>query len=86
MLPKRLKDARTQAGLTQEKLGVMAGIDETTARSRISQYEIGIHRPSFEMICTIAQVLNIPEGYFYTLDDKFAMDIIKLYRQKQNSK
>ncbi len=86
MLPKRLEDARTQAGLTQEKLGVMAGIDETTARSWISQYEIGIHRPSFEMVCTIAQVLNIPEGYFYTLDDEFAKNIVELYRQKQTLK
>ncbi|MFZ6787332.1 transcriptional regulator, partial [Klebsiella pneumoniae] len=25
MIPKRLKDARLRAGLTQEKLGVMAG-------------------------------------------------------------
>ncbi|HIA3687516.1 TPA: transcriptional regulator, partial [Klebsiella pneumoniae] len=28
MIPKRLKDARLRAGLTQEKLGVMAGIEE----------------------------------------------------------
>ncbi|HFX0440743.1 transcriptional regulator, partial [Klebsiella pneumoniae] len=27
MIPKRLKDARLRAGLTQEKLGVMAGIE-----------------------------------------------------------
>ncbi|MDM7213897.1 transcriptional regulator, partial [Klebsiella pneumoniae] len=31
MIPKRLKDARLRAGLTQEKLGVMAGIEEATA-------------------------------------------------------
>ncbi|HEE4268670.1 TPA: transcriptional regulator, partial [Klebsiella pneumoniae] len=41
MIPKRLKDARLRAGLTQEKLGVMAGIEEATAYSRLSHYESG---------------------------------------------
>ena len=50
MLPKRLKTARKKARLTQEKLGVMAGIDESTARSRVSQYESGTYRPTFEMM------------------------------------
>ncbi len=79
MLPKRLKAARKKAHLTQEKLGVMAGIDESTARSRVSQYESGTYRPTFEMMCSIAKVLNVPECYFYTVDDKFAEAILALY-------
>lgn len=43
MVPQRLKSARLRAGYTQEKLGVLAGIDEATARSRISQYEWYLH-------------------------------------------
>ncbi|AWH90100.1 helix-turn-helix domain-containing protein [Limnobaculum parvum] len=83
MLPKRLKAARKKAHLTQEKLGVMAGIDESTARSRVSQYESGTYRPPFEMMCAIAKVLNVPECYFYTIDDEFAESILALYEAKQ---
>ncbi|MCI4214212.1 helix-turn-helix transcriptional regulator [Dickeya dianthicola] len=79
MLPIRLKTARLRANLTQEKLGVLAGIEEATARSRISQYESGIHRPTFEMMCAFAKVLNVPECYFYTADDSFAEIILRLY-------
>ncbi|MBP2836791.1 helix-turn-helix domain-containing protein [Dickeya parazeae] len=79
MLPIRLKTARLRANLTQEKLGVLAGIEEATARSRISQYESGIHRPTFEMMCAFAKVLNVPECYFYTVDDSFAEIILKLH-------
>ncbi|AYH02557.1 helix-turn-helix transcriptional regulator [Pectobacterium parmentieri] len=79
MLPIRLKTARLQANLTQEKLGVLAGIEEATARSRISQYESGIHRPTFEMMCAFAKVLKVPECYFYTVDDDFSEVILKLH-------
>ncbi|WP_431225963.1 helix-turn-helix domain-containing protein (plasmid) [Serratia sp. L9] len=82
MIPLRLKTARQQAGLTQEKLGVLAGIDESTARSRISQYESGTYTPSFTMMCALAQVLNVPECYFYILDDGFAKKVLQLYRTK----
>ena len=81
MLPIRLKTARLRANLTQEKLGVLAGIEEATARSRISQYESGIHRPTFEMMCAFAKVLNVPECYFYTVDDDFAEIILKTYSE-----
>ncbi|MCI4187859.1 helix-turn-helix domain-containing protein [Dickeya dianthicola] len=81
MLPIRLKTARLRANLTQEKLGVLAGIEEATARSRISQYESGIHRPTFEMMCAFAKVLNVPECYFYTVDDDFAEIILKIYNE-----
>lgn len=69
MIPKRLKEARKRAKLTQEKLAVMAGIDEATAYSRMSHYENGTHRPSFETVCAFAKVLNVPECYFYAVDD-----------------
>ena len=83
MIPARLKAARTRAGLTQEKLGVLAGIEEETARSRVSQYEGGVHRPTFEMMCAFARILNVPEGYFYTVDERFAEAILALYLKQQ---
>ncbi len=81
MIPSRLKTARLRANLTQEKLGVLAGIEEATARSRISQYESGVHRPTFEMMCAFAKVLNVPEGYFYTVDDEFAKRMLEFYSE-----
>lgn len=84
MVPRRLRKSRLSVGLSQEKLGVLAGIDESTAKSRISHYEIGTHNPSFELMCKIANVLDIPVGYFYTEDDDFAEDILKLYQNQKH--
>lgn len=79
MIPKRLKDARQRAKLTQEKLGVLAGIEEATAYSRLSHYENGTHKPTFDLVCEFARVLNVPECYFYTVDDDFAEAVLDLY-------
>lgn len=58
MLPHRLKEARVKKGISQQKLGVLAGIDEATASARMNQYERGIHVPDFELVCRIAEVLT----------------------------
>ena len=79
MIPHRLKSARKKADLTQEKLGVLGGIDESTARSRVSQYESGTYSPNFDTMCHFARVLNVPECYFYILDDDFAEQVLALY-------
>lgn len=79
MIPERLKAARLRASLTQEQLGVRAGIAEDTACSRLSQYESGTHKPTFMMVCAFARELNIPECYFYTVNDSFADALLKLY-------
>ncbi|CAM6382765.1 Transcriptional regulator, contains XRE-family HTH domain [Citrobacter sedlakii] len=79
MIPKRLKEARLRAKLTQEKLGVLAGIEEATAYSRLSHYEKGTHKPTFDLVCEFARVLNVPECYFYTVDDDFAEAVLDLY-------
>ncbi|ASO10107.1 helix-turn-helix transcriptional regulator [Salmonella enterica] len=79
MIPKRLKEARLRAKLTQEKLGVLAGIEEATAYSRLSHYENGTHKPTFDLVCEFAKVLNVPECYFYTVDDDFAEAVLDLY-------
>ncbi|MGP2980349.1 helix-turn-helix transcriptional regulator [Serratia nevei] len=85
MVPQRLKAARRRAGLTQEKLGVLAGIDESTARSRISQYENGTYTPAFTTMCALARVLNVPECYFYILDEGFAEKVLGLYESEITS-
>lgn len=83
MIAKRLKEARLRAKLTQEKLGVLAGIDEATAYSRLSHYENGTHKPTYELVCEFARVLDVPECYFYIRDDKFAEDVLALFKSQQ---
>ncbi|MCL1825080.1 MAG: helix-turn-helix domain-containing protein [Betaproteobacteria bacterium] len=66
---KRLKEARREAGLSQERLGVLAGIDEMSASARMNQYERGKHEPDFSMVERIARALNVPVSFFYAEDD-----------------
>lgn len=81
MLPHRLKEARLRAGLSQQRLGILAGIDEATASARMNQYERGIHTPDFALACKLAEVLNIPACYFYTVEEDLA-DVIYIWFSK----
>ncbi|RJL64424.1 XRE family transcriptional regulator, partial [Dickeya dianthicola] len=36
-----------------------------------------------EMVCAFAKVLNVPECYFYTVNDDFADMILELYLKHQ---
>lgn len=84
MLPHRLKAARLKAGLSQQKLGILAGIDEATASARMNQYERGIHTPDFALACKFAEVLNIPACYFYTVEDDLA-EFIYMFQKNNNT-
>ncbi len=68
----RLKEARKQQGLSQKHLGVMAGIDEFVAGTRINRYEKGVHSPDIITGWNIARVLRLPLAYFFADDDKLA--------------
>ncbi|WP_096388141.1 helix-turn-helix transcriptional regulator [Hafnia sp. CBA7124] len=76
MLTKRLKEARLRAGLTQEKLGVLAGIDEASASARMNQYERGKHTPDFDMACKLAKILKVPVSFLYTPEDDLSQFIL----------
>ncbi|WP_171965865.1 helix-turn-helix transcriptional regulator [Cronobacter sakazakii] len=80
MLPHRLKTARLRAGLSQQKLGILAGIEEATASARMNQYERGIHTPDFALACRLAEVLKIPACYFYTVEDDLAEYIYSYFK------
>ncbi|KAA1194709.1 helix-turn-helix domain-containing protein [Photorhabdus heterorhabditis] len=80
MINKRLKAARLRANITQEKLGTAAGIDEKSARARVSQYENGTHQPTFETMCAFSKVLNVPECYFYIVDDDFSNVVLAIHQ------
>lgn len=45
MVPKRLKAAREAAGLSQEKLAELVGIEGVSLNSRLSNYEVGRNTP-----------------------------------------
>lgn len=81
---RRLKDARLGAGIPQDKLGVMIGLDESSSSARISRYETGIHEPPFAAVIRIAEVLAIPTAYFYCEDDVLA-EIIQRFGRLSNS-
>ena len=73
---KRLKAARLSSGLPQDKLGVLIGLDEHTASTRISRYESGIHEPAILTAKNLAYALNIPLAYLYCEDDLLALHIL----------
>jgi transcriptional regulator with XRE-family HTH domain len=58
----------------------MVGLDERTAKTRISRYENGIHGPHERIARKIAEVLGYPLAYFYCDDDRLA-DIVRAYTE-----
>lgn len=85
-IPKRIKQARLNAGITQEVLGVKAGIDEYSASARMNQYEKGTHVPSYELLERCAAVLNVPVEYFYARRDDSAKLLLLYHAMSQEQK
>ncbi|OTG91812.1 helix-turn-helix domain-containing protein [Acinetobacter sp. ANC 3813] len=74
----RLKIARKAKKLSQERLGILAGIDEASASARMNQYETGKYAPDLLMVKKIAEVLEVPVAYFYTENNLMAEIIMQL--------
>ncbi|TNL08719.1 transcriptional regulator [Kosakonia cowanii] len=83
MLPKRLKAARLSAGISQQQLGILAGIDEATASARMNQYERGVHPPDFALMIRVAEVLDVPSAYFYAVEDDLAEEILEYQKRRK---
>ena len=64
-------------GLSQDKLGVLLGLDEQTASTRISRYENGIHEPPLKTAQSIATTLGVPLAYLYCDDNRLAELILQ---------
>jgi len=79
VLARRLKEARLRAGLSQERLGILAGIDEMSASARMNQYERGKHAPDWLTVQRLAGVLQVPVAYFYADDDDAAELLLAFY-------
>jgi len=76
----RLRAARVAAGMSQERLGIEAGIEEASASARMNRYERGTRAPAVEIVERIAIVLNVPVSYFYSQDDEEASLLIAFHR------
>ena len=84
--PRRLKEARTRIGVSQKKLGMLAGIDEFSSSARINQYEKGKHAPDLTMAKRLAAVLNIPTSYLYEADDDIATMLMLYFQLTENER
>ncbi|WP_051227706.1 helix-turn-helix domain-containing protein [Oceanospirillum beijerinckii] len=62
---KFIKQARKEAGLTQEELGIACGWDGGTPQVRIGYYENNKRKISAEDLAKIAKTLKKPISYFY---------------------
>lgn len=74
---RRLRAARSRAGIPQDKLGVIIGMDEGSSSARISRYETGIHEPPFATAANLAAALDVPVAYFYCDDEQLANFLIQ---------
>lgn len=78
LFSRRLREARTLAGLSQEKLGIEAGLDAGVASARVNRYERGRHQPPEAMVVKLARALDVPAAYFLAEDDRLA-EAIRLF-------
>ncbi|MDR3159161.1 MAG: helix-turn-helix transcriptional regulator [Zoogloeaceae bacterium] len=74
-----MRTARIAAGLPQDRLGVLIGLDEQCSSARISRYEGGVHEPPFRMAEQIAAALRVPVAYFYCPDETLARLLLLAY-------
>ena len=77
---RRLKEARKRAGLSQEKLGIEAGLDPMSASTRMNRYELGKRVPDPDLVERIAAVLKVPAAYFYATRDDEAALLLQFHR------
>ncbi|KVN53093.1 helix-turn-helix domain-containing protein [Burkholderia anthina] len=86
VLAQRLKEARQRAGMSQEKLGIEAGLDPMSASTRMNRYELGKRVPDPDLVARLAAVLRTPATYFYAADDTEADLLLKFHRLSKSQR
>ena len=86
VLGKRLKDARLKSGLSQEQLGLQAGLEVESASARMNRYERGTRVPSVELMERIGNVLNLPLTYFFAADEGEAILLVSFHRMSSDNR
>lgn len=79
-LTKRLKEARLNAGLSQEQLGIRIGLEPESASTRMNRYELGKRIPDLELVERVAAELNLPAAYFYAVEDDEAQLLMQFHK------
>jgi len=86
ILGKRLKEARLKNGLSQEQLGLQAGLEVESASARMNRYERGTRAPTVDLMERIADVLDLPLTYFFALDESEASLLVLFHRMSTRNK
>lgn len=86
VLKKRLKEARLKSGLSQEQLGLMAGLEVESASARMNRYERGTRVPSIELMERIGEVLKLPLAYFYAVEEEEAVLLASFHRMSSDNR
>lgn len=76
----RLRRARLTADLTQEALGVAAGLSVDVARVRINRYEKGGRECDLRTAKRLAEALDMPLAALYAETDEIAEAITALVK------
>lgn len=77
-LSKRIREARLRAGLSQEQLGIRAGLEPESASTRMNRYELGKRVPEFGLVERLAGELGLPAAYFYAVRDDEA-ELLRIF-------
>lgn len=83
---RRMRARREALQWSQEKVGVLIGIDESSSRARISRYELGTHEPPVKTARQIAEALGVPLAYLYCEDDLVAELLLVLRKLKSTDR
>ncbi|MRW94287.1 helix-turn-helix domain-containing protein [Duganella sp. FT80W] len=86
VLGDRLKQARLKCGLSQEQLGLQAGLEVESASARMNRYERGTRVPGVELMERIGSVLNLPLAYFYAVSEDEARLLALFHRMPEGDK
>jgi transcriptional regulator with XRE-family HTH domain len=73
---KRIREIRSQCGISQERLGEELGV----SFQQIQKYERGLNRISAGKLCAVAKFCNMPISAFFDEDIK---DMIPTEKQRQ---
>ena len=80
VLGRRVRAQREELGWSQEKLGVLIGIDESSSRARISRYELGVHEPAVATARLMAAARGVSLAFLYCEDDDVAKLLYALHQ------
>ncbi len=72
--------------MSQEQLGLQAGLEVESASARMNRYERGTRMPSVDLMVRIGEVLNLPLSYFYATDDNEVAILVSYHRMPTDEK